>query len=91
MFRREELPVQVLKNILKVFSFREEIGHDKPSREYFEYSFCIWKILPKDRAIIIGDSLSSDILGGINAGIRTVWFSPKPTQPKSLLTMKSHI
>ena len=27
--------------------------------------------------VIIGDSLSSDIKGGINAGITTVWFNPK--------------
>ena len=28
------------------------------------------------RAIIVGDSLTSDIRGGINAGIRTCWFNP---------------
>ena len=28
-------------------------------------------------AIIVGDTLSSDILGGINAGIKTCWFNPK--------------
>ena len=26
--------------------------------------------------MIVGDSLTSDIQGGINAGIRTVWFHP---------------
>ena len=30
----------------------------------------------KEETVIIGDSLSSDILGGINAGITTVWFNP---------------
>ena len=29
-----------------------------------------------EKAIILGDSLSSDILGGINAGIATCWFNP---------------
>ena len=31
----------------------------------------------RERAIILGDSLTSDIRGGINAGIRTCWFNPK--------------
>ena len=26
--------------------------------------------------MIVGDSLSSDILGGINAGVTTCWFNP---------------
>ena len=30
----------------------------------------------KDQMVIIGDSLSSDILGGINYGITTIWFNP---------------
>ena len=29
------------------------------------------------RAIIIGDSLTSDIQGGINAGIDTCWYNPE--------------
>ena len=29
------------------------------------------------KAVIVGDRLSSDILGGINAGIKTCWFNPK--------------
>lgn len=31
----------------------------------------------RDKAVIVGDRLSSDILGGINAGIKTCWFNPK--------------
>ncbi|MCA9918126.1 MAG: HAD hydrolase-like protein, partial [Anaerolineales bacterium] len=30
----------------------------------------------KQEVLIIGDSLSSDILGGINYGIDTCWFNP---------------
>ena len=33
-------------------------------------------------AVIVGDSLTSDILGGINAGIRTIWFNPSHSQPE---------
>ena len=71
-----------LEKYFKGIFISEEIGHDKPSREYFEYCFEHMENFTKDRAIIIGDSLSSDILGGINAGIRTVWFNPKG-EPKN--------
>ena len=41
---------------------------------------CSWvhkdKEIGTEKAIILGDSLSSDILGGINAGIATCWFNP---------------
>ena len=54
----------------------ERIGHDKPSREFFEGCFKTIPDFSHDEAIIIGDSLSSDILGGKNAGIRTCLFNP---------------
>lgn len=52
----------------------EDIGYNKPSVEYFN---CCFERIPgfsKERTVIVGDSLTSDIQGGINAGIRTVWF-----------------
>ncbi len=54
----------------------QEIGHNKPSREYFEACFARIPGFDKEKAMIVGDSLSSDIKGGINAGIRTVWVNP---------------
>lgn len=33
--------------------------------------------IKKDEIVIIGDSLTSDIKGGNNAGIRCVWYNPK--------------
>ncbi len=54
----------------------QEIGHNKPSKAYFDA--CIAQIPGFDisKAMIVGDSLSSDIQGGINAGIRTCWVNP---------------
>lgn len=54
----------------------EEVGYNKPSKEFFEAAFATIPGFRRDRAIMVGDSLSSDILGGINAGIRTVWINP---------------
>lgn len=55
----------------------EEAGHQKPEKEYFD--FVLSKTPEKDisKILIIGDSQSSDILGGINSGIDTCWFNSK--------------
>ena len=55
----------------------QEIGHNKPSREYFEACFAQIPGFDREKAMIVGDSLSSDIKGGINAGIKTVWVNPE--------------
>ena len=54
----------------------QEIGHNKPSKAYFDACFASIPGFDPERAMIVGDSLSSDIQGGINAGIRTVWVNP---------------
>ena len=54
----------------------EDSGYQKPEKEYFDY--IIEHIPEKDRQkiLIVGDSQSSDILGGKNAGIDTCWYNP---------------
>ena len=49
----------------------ERVGYNKPSKQFFDY--CTERIegFDKDTAIIIGDSLTSDIQGGKNIGIKT--------------------
>ena len=54
----------------------QEIGHNKPSKAYFDACFSTISGFDKEKAMIVGDSLSSDIKGGINAGIKTVWVNP---------------
>lgn len=53
----------------------EIVGYEKPNREFFDYCFSRIQDFKREETIIIGDSLSSDIKGGINAGIKTVWFN----------------
>ena len=55
----------------------EEIGAEKPSKAFFDAVF--EKIRPclPDEVLIVGDSLTSDIRGGNNAGIRTCWYNPE--------------
>ena len=54
----------------------QELGANKPSLEYFEKCFARIPGFEKAKAIIVGDSLTSDILGGQNAGITTCWVNP---------------
>ncbi len=61
----------------------EEIGFDKPSRAFFEACFARMPGFDRERALIVGDSLTSDIRGGIHAGIRTCWFNPRGKAPRA--------
>ena len=61
----------------------QEIGHNKPAREYFDACFSrIPGFLP-EKAMMVGDSLTSDILGGIQAGIKTCWVNPNHLAPRA--------
>ena len=55
----------------------EKIGVPKPAKEFFEACFERIPDFDKERTLIIGDSLTSDMQGGINAGIATCWYNPK--------------
>ena len=67
----------------KVF-VSQEIGHNKPSKAYFDACFAQIPDFDPAKAMIVGDSLSSDIKGGNNAGIRTCWVNPNhaPRNPE---------
>jgi 2-haloacid dehalogenase len=55
----------------------EEVGYDKPALQYFE---AVKNAIPNfcaEKTLVIGDSLTSDIRGGIDAGIPVCWFNPK--------------
>lgn len=55
----------------------QELGHNKPTREYFEAAFARIPGFSREECLIVGDSLTSDIRGGINAGIKTCWVNPE--------------
>ena len=61
----------------------QDMGADKPALEYFVRCFARIRGFDPARAMIVGDSLSSDILGSRNAGIATCWVNPdhKPGKP----------
>ncbi|MDP4134229.1 MAG: HAD hydrolase-like protein, partial [Bacillota bacterium] len=52
------------------------VGCPKPQKKFFDYCFEKIGDIKKDETIIVGDSLSSDMLGGNNAGILCCWYNP---------------
>ncbi|MGN0532261.1 MAG: YjjG family noncanonical pyrimidine nucleotidase [Eubacterium sp.] len=59
----------------------DKIGYEKPSREFFDYVINSIGNPDPTEVLIIGDSLTSDMAGGVNYGIHTCWYNPK-TLPK---------
>ena len=54
----------------------EQIGADKPSAAFFDHCFAHMDHPDRSKTLIIGDSMTSDMLGGIRAGLRTCWVNP---------------
>lgn len=75
----------VIAHHFEVIAISEELGIAKPDKGIFQYVFDFMKIEDRSKVLMIGDSLNSDILGGINAGIATCWYRSKTAQnPKGI-------
>ena len=67
-----------LANMLGYFKdvfISQQIGYQKPDREFFNACLERMDVLNKEEIVMIGDSLTADIQGGKNFGIKTVWFN----------------
>ena len=60
----------------------EDTGFHKPEKGYFDYCFARIPDFDPAMAMIVGDSLTSDILGGKNAGLLTCWFNRTGRPPR---------
>ena len=60
----------------------QQIGVNKPDKEYFTRCFARIENFDPNQALIVGDSLTSDIQGGINCGIATCWVNPTGAEPR---------
>lgn len=72
-----------LEKCFEALFISESLGADKPSPLYFERCFARIPDFRREDAIILGDSLSSDVLGGRNAGIASCWFNPDREENRS--------
>lgn len=64
------------KDIFEELIISESTGFQKPQTGIFDYAFQKLQITDKSNVLIVGDSLTSDIQGGVNYGIDTCWFNP---------------
>ena len=74
--QRGRLGRSALAPLIEEAFISETAGAAKPSVEYFDYVFAHIDGITRENCLVIGDSLTSDIRGGINAGIRTCWYNP---------------
>jgi len=65
-----------LKDFFEAIIISEEIGAAKPHVAFFEKAHEQTGQPPKSDILVVGDSLSSDIRGGVNFGVDTCWYNP---------------
>ncbi|CAM3243366.1 HAD-IA family hydrolase [Paenibacillus lupini] len=69
----------------------EDTGFQKPHLGIFEYTFNKLGVTDPSRVLIVGDSLTSDIQGGLNSGIDTCWYNPNNKPNHTLIKPKFEI
>ena len=74
--QEKKLRLSGLDSVFDAIFISENVGAEKPNKEYFDYVFEKLGITDKSEVLIIGDSLTSDMKGGVVAGIDTCWFNP---------------
>ncbi len=62
-----------LNNYVEKAFISEALGENKPAKAYFDLCFSQIPGFTAEETLMVGDNLTSDIQGGINAGIRTCW------------------
>ena len=79
--QRGRMGASDINGLFKKLYISEEVGFEKPDVRYFERVFEDIEGFDKERAIIIGDSLSSDIRGAVNCGVDSCFFTPGGKMP----------
>ena len=82
--QRRKLELSGLAAVMNDLFISEEVGAPKPYRAFFDYVMTHIDEKDKSRILIVGDSISSDIKGGVQAGIATCWYRPEGTANESV-------
>lgn len=65
-----------MRDYFEFVAVSSELGATKPSHDFYRGIETVFPDLNPETTIIVGDSLSADIQGGVNWGIKTCWFNP---------------
>ena len=76
----------VISKYFKDVVISEEISISKPNPKIFEHALKNINHINKNTVLMVGDSLTSDIQGGLNFGINTCWYNPNKIVNKSGIT-----
>lgn len=83
--QRGKLKNSGLDQLLDEVFISDVVGVEKPGIGFFDAVFAAIGHYEKDEVLIVGDSLTSDIQGGNNAGILCCWYNPAgETVPETL-------
>lgn len=80
-----------LKPFFEDLFISEELGFEKPHRSYFDAVAARISDFSPEHALIVGDSLTSDMRGGVNYGIDTCWYNPNGVENKQKLPITYQI
>lgn len=65
-----------IKKYIPHLFISQEIGVGKPDPLFFDHVCRNLGISDRSTAVVVGDNLNSDILGGNQAGMDTIWYNP---------------
>ena len=65
-----------MKDFIEEVFVSEKLDSEKPNRKIFDAALRSLGVENREHVLMVGDSLTSDIQGGINAGLDTCWFNP---------------
>lgn len=77
--QESKLKLSGFADVMEGVFISEQIGAPKPHKEFFDYCLSQVEEQDKSKILLVGDSLSSDIKGGVLAGIPTCWYRPEGT------------
>ena len=63
-------------NFMEDVFISEKMGCEKPNARIFDAALRALGVENREHVLVVGDSLTSDIQGGVNAGLDTCWFNP---------------
>ena len=89
--QKSRLAKTPLKDYFKEVIISDEIKISKPDPRIFDYALEKVGCTDRSKALMIGDSLTSDMKGGVNAGIDTCWYNPNKLENKSGLNLTYEI
>lgn len=73
--QESKLKISGLYDVMDGIFISEAIGAPKPQKEFFDYCLSHIEETDRQKVLIVGDSMSSDIKGGVMAGIGTCLYA----------------